>query len=95
MGPMTLDDFRPLVGRTFEVGIDAGKVAIVLIEATSIASPAALPRAPFSLLFQGPLDRFLDQRTYALEEESLGPLEIFLVPVGRDERGFLYEAVFN
>ena len=49
----------------------------------------------FSLYFNGPGDLHLPQRTYELEHEQLGSLDIFLVTVARDERGFLYEAVFN
>ena len=48
----------------------------------------------FSLFFSGP-DLHLPQSTYALEHEQLGSLDIFLVTVAQDERGFLYEAVFN
>jgi uncharacterized protein DUF6916 len=93
---MTLDDFEPLVGRTFEVRTGEKKVEIVLLEAIPIGSPSAVPQSSFSLLFRGPLDTVLEQRTYTLEETSLGALEVFLVPVGEEERGwFLYEAVFD
>jgi hypothetical protein len=95
MDRKTLDDFSPLVGRAFEVDFGPERVSLVLVEATELASPSAAPRSSFSLLFQGPPDPFLDQRTYSMTEESLGTLEIFLVPVGRVEQGFLYEAVFN
>lgn len=51
---------------------------------------------PFTLLLRGPADRFLPQRMYTLNHEALGELaNWFLVPVGRDEEGFLYEVVFN
>jgi hypothetical protein len=30
-----------------------------------------------------------------MEHEQMGEFEIFLVPIARDENGFLYEAVFN
>ena len=93
---MTLDDFEPLVGRTFEVRTGEKKVEIVLLEAIPIGSPSAVPQSSFSLLFRGPLDTVLEERTYTLEETSLGALEVFLVPVGEEERGwFLYEAVFD
>jgi hypothetical protein len=96
LGRVTLDEFEPLVGRIFEVRTGEKKVELVLLEAIPIGSPSALPQSSFSLLFRGPLDSFLDQRTYTLEEASLGALEVFLVPVGEEERGwFLYEAVFN
>ena len=49
----------------------------------------------FSVFFSGPDDRTLAQHTYLLEHEQMGEFEIFLVPVGRDEKGLRYEAVFN
>jgi uncharacterized protein DUF6916 len=49
----------------------------------------------FSIFFYGPGDILMPQSTYTLEHERMGTFEIFLVPVGRDERGFRYEAVFN
>jgi hypothetical protein len=49
----------------------------------------------FSAFFRGPREPFLPQRVYALEHESMGAFELFLVPVAKDENGFRYEAVFN
>ena len=49
----------------------------------------------FSLFFAGPADIMLPQQSYSLEHEQLGTLDIFLVPVARDEKGLRYEAVFN
>ncbi len=49
----------------------------------------------FSVLFRGPSDRFLPQHMYKLKHPWLGEKEIFLVPVGQDQEGFQYEAVFN
>ena len=45
--------------------------------------------------FYGPADVYLPQYNYPLEHERMGRIAIFLVPVGRDDRGFRYEAVFN
>jgi hypothetical protein len=49
----------------------------------------------FSLFFTGPADILLPQRSYTLEHEQLGMLDIFLVPVARTEENLRYEAVFN
>ena len=49
----------------------------------------------FSVLFHGPLERFLPQGMVGLRHETLGEFELFLVPVARDTDGFQYEAVFN
>jgi hypothetical protein len=49
----------------------------------------------FSAVFSGPPDVFLSQGVYALTHEQMGDIQLFLVPLGSEERGFNYEAVFN
>ena len=52
-------------------------------------------REPFSLLFSGPLELFLQQHMYTLQHDELGSVEMFLVPVNQDENNTFYEAVFG
>ncbi|MBE0611635.1 MAG: hypothetical protein IH609_19800 [Dehalococcoidia bacterium] len=65
----------------------------------SITPAGALPvgggRQPFSLVFRGPANPLLPQAIYRLESDAVEPLEIFLVPIGRDADGVTYEAIFN
>lgn len=49
----------------------------------------------FSLFFRGPGKPFLPQHTYSLSHETMGDIDIFLVPIAPDGDGFQYEAVFN
>lgn len=54
----------------------------------------------FSVLLRGPQTPFIEQGTYRLEIGAAGAanrveLELFLVPVGHDANGCLYEAVFT
>jgi hypothetical protein len=57
-----------------------------------------------SLILHGPADKFLPQMTYAFTHDTLGNLDMFVVPIGelkerRDGRivrsGFIYQAVFS
>ncbi len=52
-------------------------------------------RQSFSLFFLGPVEGMLPQHIYRLQHAALGEMDLFLVPVGRRENGFEYEAVFN
>jgi Domain of unknown function (DUF6916) len=60
-------------------------------------------RAPFSVVFHGPLQPILPQGIYRLEHEGLGALDLFIVPIGPDEpatpgerpTAMRYEAVFG
>ena len=49
----------------------------------------------FSLIFRAPADTPVAQRVYELDHPAAGRLEIFLVPVGRQPEGLLFEAAFN
>ena len=49
----------------------------------------------FSLLFQGPHEIQLHQGMFRLEHKKMGALDLFLVPVRKDDQSYFYEAVFN
>lgn len=93
---ITIDDFLPVVSSVFQVKANNVELNLELIEAkASKVQPLHHGRQGFSLLFRGPQSPQLLQQIVPLEHETLGLLEIFLVPVGADERGTQYEAVFN
>ena len=93
---LTHADFAALLHETFRLRADADVLDLELIETTKLASEGreGAGRAPFSVLFRGPLDPILPQQIYRLEHPKLGALEVFLVPVGRGEDGVRYELVF-
>jgi hypothetical protein len=49
----------------------------------------------FSAFFRGPSHVRLNQHTFPLAHDRMGEFELFLVPVGQESAGLLYEAVFN
>ena len=60
----------------------------------SVAGDQGIER--FSLLFQGDAANPLGQNTYSFEHARLGRFEMFIVPIGREDRNHChYEAVFN
>lgn len=98
---LTEEDFRKHLGTKFRVRLDEIEGApVVELELAEVVTYPTLsdPRGDaerFSVYFNGPGDFFLPQRIYRLEHEQLGENQIFLVPVGQNERGFRYEAVFS
>ena len=98
---LTQADFAACLGDTFRVQLDSNDVLDVeLIEATVKpvgGEPASggAKREPFSLVFRGPKDRHLPQKIYQLDHDRLGQLHIFLVPIGPDESGMCFEAIFT
>jgi hypothetical protein len=99
MHDLTLETLSPHVGTQFVLQdpLRDRSVALRLTEVRALGRQPNAPRAePFALTFTGPPQPLLEQRTYRLEHPVLGPLDIFIVPVGTDESGALcYEAVFN
>lgn len=91
---LTATTFAPLRGERFRVVPgDAPEFDVHLVEIREGTRGAS--RTQFSLLFRGGPDPPLPQRIYQLEHDTLGPLEIFLVPLGPDDVGQRYEAVFT
>lgn len=92
---LTHQDFSRLTDRSFSGAIEGRSFTLVLDEVRTF-DQVRLPdgaREAFSLLFRS--GAALPQGTYPLVNEELGPQDIFLVPVARDEAGLVYEAVFN
>jgi hypothetical protein len=49
----------------------------------------------FSLRFRGDRNQVFPQRIYPMKHDSIGGFDLFLVPIGRDDTGTFYEAIFN
>ena len=88
---LTVDQFRERLHDRFRIvpGDGAG-FDVELVEVTEIPRDSGGP-APFSLVFRGGPSPPLEQRIYRVENERLGAIEIFLVPIAVDR----YEAVFT
>jgi hypothetical protein len=91
---LTKEMFRESLNTKFRIKAETeGFIELEMIELTeSISTPK---HEQFALLFRGPQNPYLPQMIYHLEHEKLGEFEMFLVPVGRDQSGFQYEAVIN
>ncbi len=59
------------------------------------AQAASVTYESFSLMFHAPIEAPAEQGTFRLEHESGEAMEIFLVPVKKDDTGLFFEAVFN
>jgi Domain of unknown function (DUF6916) len=92
---LTLGHFSSLLQRVFQVREDEIALDLTLIDASALRSPPDQPREPFALLFRGPSQPILAQGIHRMHTETLGTLEIFLVPIGPDGIGQRYEAIFN
>ena len=94
---LDMTSFTGRVGEAFRIATDdANGLTTRLIEVTPAGSAArAHGRTPFSLVFRSPPGAPLPQRIYHIHHDELGALDLFLVPIGPDGEGMLYEAVFS
>jgi hypothetical protein len=93
---LTPSSFEEHLGSRFRLPLEGGSA--LELELTKVARLEAHPgprQEPFSVFLLGPRVPVLPQRIYRLEHGGMGVLEIFLVPVGPEGAGMLYEAVFN
>jgi hypothetical protein len=109
LGELTLESFSERIGERFAAFLiaepgateipatDPSLPELVLAEAEPISSMVAPGgrRQAFSLVFRGPGDLILGQGMYRFENDRLGSLEIFIVPLQPDGDGARYEAVFT
>jgi hypothetical protein len=90
-GP-TLDDFSGRIGESFELAAGDERLPVVLEVAEELPNPVREGGA-FRLEWRGPRDPVLPQAVYGFRRDDEA-FEMFIVPVGRDEQGVVYEAVF-
>jgi len=85
--------FAECLGSGFRIRASAEREeAVTLIEVQELGSSG--PGEQFSVIFRGGQGDHLPQRIYRMEHEKLGLMDLFLVPVGPDDKGMLYQAVF-
>jgi Domain of unknown function (DUF6916) len=97
------ETFASRIGEPFEMILATGErleTVLVACEATKYGDAEdlreRLGRVPFSLHFASPdRERYAPQQTFTVRHDELGEFELFLVPLGPEERGMLYEAVIN
>ena len=66
------------------------------LELIEVAEQNSSPHVEqFAVIFRGPLTPLCPQQIYKLEHERLGPMELFLVPLGPEKEGMLYQSCFN
>jgi len=97
MQVLTIEAFAPRANETFSLDLGDSAVEMTLVNVGRL-KPHVYPgmrRDPFRLLFKCAKQTILPQQTYCFRNPAMGTLPIFIVPVGRERDGVVYEAVFN
>ena len=88
------DAFTQHLNTTFQ--IHTGETETIDAELTEVSERVHSPRQErFSIVFRVANDSPLGQGMRRLEHDQMGTFDLFLVPIGQDDRGTYYEAVFN
>ena len=98
LNTVTHKDFEACLSQPFSVrpeNEDDFEIDLIQVKLIGDGDPTKDTRQAFSLLFRGPTEHSLSQSLYRIENETLGELQLFLVPLGPDETGMLYDATFN
>ncbi|KZL12666.1 hypothetical protein PsAD2_03973 [Pseudovibrio axinellae] len=91
---ITAKSFENLESEEFQLKLEDQNVILKLVEVVPLRSGERKGGA-FSMVWQGPLQPSLEQGSYQLTQETLGSMELFIVPIAHNTDGFKYEAVFT
>lgn len=94
----TCEQFKGSLNQNYIVDLQDGnnlEIKLVEVEEKEKNSPSKDRPKDFSLIFRGPMSPVLNQFNHSLSNESLGQMNIFLVPIGPDGEGMNYQAIFS
>lgn len=99
LATLTHATFAAHQGTAFELRLADGKsVPLTLAEVRKLGanrSANGAKREAFSLTFRAPTREFyVPQQVVALDHAALGRIELFVVPIGPDQTGMRFEAIF-
>lgn len=90
----TLEMFAPQAGSKFLMR--CGNKEAVELELESVNDLGSSARhIQCSLIFVGPQNAPIEQMIYRLDHPALGAMDLFLVPISKDQSGVRYEAIIN
>ena len=98
MTTYVFEDFEPHAGGVFvlaEEGLPPLEFQLETAERLPARGGPDGMRPPFSLIFRCAEQEVLSQGHYHFAHDEMGKPDIFVVPIGRDEAGVIYQAVFN
>ena len=88
---LSLKDFTPHLHTRF--GVE--RIENYELELSEVADYSNNQLEQFSLIFTGAASPWLQQGSYQLTHPQMQECEMFLVPIGPDNSGMRYQAVFS
>ena len=91
---LTRSHFEPHIGDVFTITGSDPSLSLTLKSAKPLGT-ALREGGAFALNFVGPAAPLLQQSIYPLRHAAFGTLDLFIVPIGKDKDGIVYEAIFT
>ena len=98
LATLTHEHFEACLNQIFRVRAETGEsLELTLVEVNKLGrfDPDTDKRQAFSLVLRGPVEPLLPQMIHAMENDTIGALELFMVPIGPDGEGMRYEVIFT
>ena len=93
---LVIDDFKDRLGEEFAATAAEGRtLALTLTSVDALPAPPDGRRTPFSLEFVDAARDHVPQQTVAIVHAEIGAFELFVVPLGPEQRGMRYQAIFT
>ena len=92
------EDFARAENHEFDVWVGETTVTMTLVSIEPYQTPQGMTRQAFSLIFKSASPIVLPQKTYPMRNRAIEggqKVDVFIVPVGREKDGVLYQAIFN
>jgi len=93
LAKLTFEVVTPLVDSNFIVKNLDSEISVCLKFVNKQPSNEATIRQPFSMIFH--CSDCLPQDNYLVKHEALGELPLFMVPIGKIENDFEYQAIIS
>lgn len=90
------EDFQACLNQVFVLSADdyRDELELVQVDRVELTRDNGEQDA-FTVVFQSSKPEPIPQQTYPLTNAQMGELHLFIVPIGRNDTGIRYEAVFS
>jgi hypothetical protein len=92
---LTWDDAQALAGESFELIADEAHPVATQMTVASVDLRSSADPLQFSIVFHGPPQPVLEQKTYRFRHARLGEYAIFITAIAHNPTATEYEACFT
>lgn len=92
---LTYQDFESILGETIDLEVNDSCFQAKVDRVSLLRENPGQQRQPFSVELLADIADNYPQQVYKLRHSDLGEQDLFLVPLGPEKGGILYQVIFN